>query len=92
MYLQAQPESGFDSFLEQAQGVLAGAIKSGAAEKLLSGFFSSGQPQQQGYAPQNAVSKFRKGKNFAIKISKASQIDVYVSINGSLKFDCNIFM
>lgn len=58
--LQAQPESGFNSFLEQAQSVLAGAIKSGAAEKLLGNFFSSGQPQQQqGYAHQNAVSTFR---------------------------------
>lgn len=58
---KAQPESGFDSFLDQAQTVLAGAIKSGAAEKLLGSFFSSGQPQQQqGYAHQNAVSIIMK--------------------------------
>ncbi|KAJ8941935.1 hypothetical protein NQ318_013268 [Aromia moschata] len=42
----AEPQSGLDSFLEQAQSVLAGAIKSGAAEKLLGGLLSSGGNQQ----------------------------------------------
>ncbi|KAJ8970372.1 hypothetical protein NQ314_001284, partial [Rhamnusium bicolor] len=55
--ISAQPESGFENFIEQAQSVLAGAIKSGAAEKLLSGLLSSGgqqpQTQGQGYIPQN---------------------------------------
>lgn len=65
MIFQAQPESGFNNFLEQAQGVLAGAIKSGAAEKLLGSFFSSGQSQQQqGYAHQNAVSKIIENINW----------------------------
>ncbi|KAJ8974448.1 hypothetical protein NQ317_000225 [Molorchus minor] len=57
----AEPQSGLDNFLEQAQTVLAGAIKSGAAEKLLGSFLSSGgqqqqqPPQGQGYTPQNAI-------------------------------------
>ncbi|KAG5882586.1 hypothetical protein JTB14_030135 [Gonioctena quinquepunctata] len=52
----AQPETGFDNFLDTAQTILAGAIKSGAAEKLLGGLLSGGgnQSAQQGYAPQNA--------------------------------------
>ncbi|CAG9762134.1 unnamed protein product [Ceutorhynchus assimilis] len=53
----AEPQSQFGGFFEQAQDILAGAIKSGAAEKLLGSILhSSGQPQQQpqGYAHQNA--------------------------------------
>ncbi|XP_018571836.1 galectin-4 isoform X1 [Anoplophora glabripennis] len=49
---QAQSESGFGGFLEQAQEALVGAIKSGAAEKLFSGLLSTGE--KPGYAPQNA--------------------------------------
>lgn len=61
MFFKAQPESGFDSFLDQAQNVLAGAIKSGAAEKLLGSFFSGGNTQQQqGFNHQNAVSVIKK--------------------------------
>ncbi|XP_060528478.1 trithorax group protein osa-like [Cylas formicarius] len=50
-------QSGFSSFLSQAQEALAGAIATGAAEKLLGSILpsSGGQQQQpQGYAPQNA--------------------------------------
>ncbi|KAH1007897.1 hypothetical protein HUJ04_005074 [Dendroctonus ponderosae] len=53
----AEPQSQFGGIFEQAQDILAGAIKSGAAEKLLGSILSSsGQPNQQpqGYAPQNA--------------------------------------
>ncbi|KAF7266741.1 hypothetical protein GWI33_019962 [Rhynchophorus ferrugineus] len=54
----AEPQSEFGGFLEQAQDILAGAIKSGAAEKLLGSILhpsGAEQPQQQaGYAHQNA--------------------------------------
>ncbi|KAJ8912838.1 hypothetical protein NQ315_007969 [Exocentrus adspersus] len=49
-----QAESGFSSFLDQAQEALAGAIKNVAAEKLLGSLLSSGDKQQQGYSHQNA--------------------------------------
>ncbi|XP_030759425.1 trithorax group protein osa-like [Sitophilus oryzae] len=54
----AEPQSQFGGFLEQAQDILAGAIKSGAAEKLLGSILHSGggqqAPQQAGYQHQNA--------------------------------------
>ncbi|CAG9860017.1 unnamed protein product [Phyllotreta striolata] len=50
----AQPQGGFD-FLDTAQSLLAGAIKSGAAANILKGFMSSGsQPKGQGYEHHNA--------------------------------------
>ncbi|CAH0551036.1 unnamed protein product [Brassicogethes aeneus] len=51
----APQESGMDNILDKAQEMLAGAIKSGVAEKLLSGIFSSPQAQQPGgFQPHNA--------------------------------------
>ncbi|CAH1965578.1 unnamed protein product [Acanthoscelides obtectus] len=50
----AHEESGFSDFLEQAQSVLAGAIRTGAAEKILGGLLGGGEQRHQGYAPQNA--------------------------------------
>nr|CAI5845488.1 unnamed protein product [Callosobruchus analis] len=51
----AHEESGFSDFLEQAQSVLAGAIRTGAAEKILGSLLGGGGEQRhQGYAPQNA--------------------------------------
>lgn len=52
--IQNEPQSGFDQFLQSAQSVLAEAIASGAAEKLLGGIL--GPNQNQGFSPQNAVS------------------------------------
>ncbi|XP_044264480.1 galectin-4-like isoform X2 [Tribolium madens] len=47
-----ESQSGFDHFMQSAQSVLAEAIASGAAEKLLSGILSPNQ--NQGFSPQNA--------------------------------------
>ncbi|XP_050312650.1 trithorax group protein osa-like [Anthonomus grandis grandis] len=52
-----EQQSQFGGIFEQAQDILAGAIRTGAAEKLLSSILHSsgqGQQQPQGYAPQNA--------------------------------------
>ncbi|XP_019872423.1 galectin-4 isoform X2 [Aethina tumida] len=50
----APKESGMDNIMDTAQDILAGAIKSGVAEKLLSGIFSKQEPQQPGgFQPQN---------------------------------------
>ncbi|CAH1365326.1 unnamed protein product [Tenebrio molitor] len=48
----SEQQSGFDHFFQSAQSVLAEAISSGAAEKLLSGILSPNQ--NQGFSPQNA--------------------------------------
>jgi hypothetical protein len=50
--IQSEQQSGFDHFFQSAQSVLAEAISSGAAEKLLSGILSPNQ--NQGFSPQNA--------------------------------------
>ncbi|XP_066154750.1 uncharacterized protein [Euwallacea fornicatus] len=53
----AEPQSELGGFFDKAQEILAGAIATGAAEKILGSILhSSGQPNQQpqGYAPQNA--------------------------------------
>ncbi|KAL1513137.1 hypothetical protein ABEB36_002594 [Hypothenemus hampei] len=52
-----EPQSDFGSFFEKAQGILAGAIATGAAEKILGGILHSNdnsQRQPQGYVHQNA--------------------------------------
>lgn len=60
--------------MQSAQSVLAEAIASGAAEKLLSGILSPNQ--SQGFSPQNAVSfsvkilqKDHKSTNFSNTVS-----------------------
>lgn len=56
---------------------MAGAIKSGAAEKLLSGILSSGgqqQQQSQGYAPQNAVSRISRKKGIEVQQKNKDKI------------------